>query len=228
MKKKFQNLSSAQTDFDDHTAPLAAITRYPSPICPKAVQLNSKEKIARIEEKMREVCEILGLDLRDDSLKDTPLRIAKMYVDEIFSGLNTDAFPKISCIQDKFHQEAPQTIIVKDITLNSFCEHHFVPFQGKAHVAYIPNGKVIGLSKINRLVNYFGKRPQVQERLTAQIADSLSLVLDTQSVAVSITAHHCCISSRGIQDQSSSTTTHVFLGSFKNNSQLKSEFFSSI
>jgi GTP cyclohydrolase I len=164
---------------------------------------------------------ILGLDLTDDSLKGTPRRVAKMYVKEIFSGLNPQNKPKIALFENKYHYK--EMLVEKDITFYSNCEHHFVPIIGKAHVAYISNGKVIGLSKINRIVQYFAKRPQVQERLTIQIANYLKETLQTEDVAVIIDAHHLCVSSRGIQDITSSTITSSFNGKF-NNEQTRNEF----
>ena len=206
----------------------AAITNYPHPISPDFYNLSEEEKIALIEEKFYDIMLILGLDVADESLRKTPHRIAKMYVKEIFHGLDLQKFPEVSLIKDLFHAEDPGMILVNDIEFTSFCEHHFVPFQGKAHVAYIPNGQVIGLSKINRIVNYFAKRPQIQERLTAQIADSLAIILETENIAVTLVAKHACVSSRGIQDQSSSTRTNFLRGDFSNNDCLRKEFFESI
>jgi GTP cyclohydrolase I len=169
--------------------------------------------------------ETLGLDLSDDSLKDTPNRVAKMYVKEIFSGLNPKNIPSISLFENTYHYT--EMLIEKDITLFSYCEHHFVPIIGKAHVAYIPAKKVIGLSKINRLVQYYSKRPQVQERLTIQIAEGLKEVLQTEDVAVKIEASHLCVASRGIKDTQSSTTTTAFFGRFQQE-KTRIEFLSSL
>ena len=207
--------------------PLEAITRYPSPMAP-SVAMSEEEKIEQIADKMRDIISLLGLDLENDSLKKTPKRIASMYVKEVFRGLNPKNFPKITCIPNHFSHGEPGIINVQDITLNSFCEHHFVPFQGKAHVSYLPNEKVIGLSKINRIVDYFSKRPQLQERLTAQIADSLSIVLDTPDVAVQICAVHACVSCRGIEDSSSQAITSVLLGKFQTDPHTRQEYFAQL
>ena len=156
--------------------------------------------------------DVMGLDLTDDSLKGTPNRVAKMYIDEIFSGLNPANKPKIALFDNKYQYN--QMLVEKNITFYSNCEHHFVPIIGKAHVAYISSGKVIGLSKLNRIVQYFAKRPQVQERLTNQIAEELKAVLQTENVAVIIDAKHLCVSSRGIKDDTSATVTSYFGGAF--------------
>jgi GTP cyclohydrolase IA len=172
-----------------------------------------EEKIEVISHHFKAIMETLGLDLADDSLKGTPRRVAKMFVKEAFSGLNPANKPAISLFDNSYQYK--EMLIEKDITLYSYCEHHFVPIIGKAQVAYIPNGKVIGLSKINRLVNYYSKRPQVQERLTYQIADGLKEALHTEDVAVRINAVHLCVASRGIQDTQSSTTTAAYFGKFQ-------------
>ncbi len=156
---------------------------------------------------------ILGLDLTDDSLKGTPHRVAKMYVEEIFSGLNPANKPSMSLFDNKYHYK--QMLTEKNISFNSNCEHHFVPIIGKAHVAYISSGKVIGISKLNRIVQYYAARPQVQERLTMQIAAELKKVLDTDDVAVVIDAVHMCVTTRGVKDASSSTVTAEYGGKFK-------------
>ena len=155
----------------------------------------------------------LGLDLTDDSLKNTPARVAKMYVNEVFSGLNPKNKPAITLFENKYDYN--QMLVEKNISLFSYCEHHFVPIIGKAHVAYISSGKVIGLSKLNRIVQYFAKRPQVQERLSTQIGNELMQILNTEDVAVMIDAKHLCVSSRGVQDIASSTITTFFGGKFK-------------
>jgi GTP cyclohydrolase I len=157
---------------------------------------------------------VLGLDLTDDSLKDTPKRVAKMYVDEIFSGLNPLNKPKISLFENKYQYN--QMLIEKNITFFSNCEHHFVPFTGQAHIAYVSSGKVIGLSKLNRIVQYYAKRPQVQERLTNQIAEDLKVILNTEDIAVIIDAKHLCVSSRGVKDNTSTTITSYYGGIFEN------------
>jgi len=168
-----------------------------------------KEKIAILFE---EIMDVMGLDLTDDSLKGTPKRVAKMYIDEIFSGLNPQNKPKIALFDNKYKYN--QMLVEKNITFYSNCEHHFVPIIGKAHVAYISSGKVIGLSKLNRIVQYFAKRPQVQERLTNQIAEELKAALQTDDVAVIIDAKHLCVSSRGIKDETSATVTTFYGGKF--------------
>jgi len=165
--------------------------------------------------------EIIGLDLTDDSLQGTPHRVAKMFVQEIFYGLNPENKPKISVFENKF--KYGEMLVEKNINMNSFCEHHFLPIYGKAHVAYFSSGQVIGLSKINRIVDYFARRPQVQERLTVQIANELRKVLKTDDVAIVIDARHMCVSCRGIQDESSSTITAEYSGKFKDKS-VREEF----
>jgi GTP cyclohydrolase I len=157
--------------------------------------------------------EILGMDLNDDSLRGTPLRVAKMYVKELFQGLNPANMPSMTLFENKFQYN--EMLVEKNINFYTNCEHHFVPFFGKAHVAYISSGKVIGLSKLNRLVEYFSKRPQVQERLTMQIGKALQTVLQTQDVAVMMDAKHLCVSSRGVKDDSSNTITSFFGGKFQ-------------
>lgn len=197
------------------------MTSIDTPLREDAFAMDDDLKMELIEEKFRDIMNILGLDLDDDSLKGTPHRVAKMYVKEIFSGLNPANKPKIALFENKYHYN--EMLVEKDITFYSNCEHHFVPIIGKAHVAYISNGRVIGLSKINRIVNYYAKRPQVQERLTIQIANALKEALKTNDVAVVIDAHHLCVSSRGIQDVSSSTITSSYSGKFLNE-QTRNEF----
>lgn len=196
-----------------------------TPLREDAFQLDDETKIELIEERFRDIMNILGLDLTDDSLKDTPRRVAKMYVKEIFSGLNPANKPSVSLFENKYQYN--QMLVEKDITLYSNCEHHFVPIVGKVHVAYISNGYVIGLSKINRIVQYYARRPQVQERLTIQIAEELKSALKTDHVAVVIEADHLCVSSRGIQDTSSQTVTSHYSGKFLND-QTKNEFLALI
>jgi GTP cyclohydrolase I len=190
-------------------------TSEDTPLRPDAFILSDQEKIAKIEAHFREIMHTLGLDLTDDSLKGTPKRVAKMYVKEIFSGLNPANMPEIALFENKYKYK--EMLVEKDITFYSNCEHHFVPIIGKAHVAYISNGKVIGLSKINRFVQHFAKRPQVQERLTVQIANELKKILETEDVAIVIDAVHLCVSSRGVQDSNSKTVTSSFSGKFANN-----------
>lgn len=191
-----------------------------SPVTPN--NLSVDQKISRITEHFSEIMKTLGLDLKDDSLKDTPRRVAKMYVNEIFGGLHESHFPKITVLDNSM--EYDQMVCVQDIEVISTCEHHFQPIDGFATVAYIPAKKVIGLSKINRIVEYFSRRPQVQERLTKQIADCLEHILGTDNVAVHINAKHYCVISRGIQDTHSTTTTSDLRGDFKTRNETRTEF----
>lgn len=184
--------------------------------------LNPEQKYQRIRELMSDVVSTLGLDLSDDSLAETPHRIAKMYVHEIFSGLDYSEFPKLSVIDNKMG--ANEMVKVRDIDLTSTCEHHFITIDGVAKVAYIPKDKIIGLSKINRVVRFFGRRPQVQERLTRQILVALQALLKTDDVAVSIDATHYCVKSRGVQDSNSQTSTTALGGCFKENIHTRAEF----
>jgi len=197
-----------------------------TPIRDDAFEKSDEEKIAIIASHFRKIMYTLGLDLSDDSLRNTPERVAKMYVKELFGGLNPFNKPSISLFENKY--EYKKLLVEKDITLYSSCEHHFVPIIGKAHVAYIPNGEVIGLSKINRLVNYYAKRPQVQERLTYQIAESLKEILGHSDVAVLIDADHLCVASRGVRDTNSRTITASYSGLFENDESLKNEFLTYI
>jgi len=183
-----------------------------TPMKADAFKLTDTEKKERIATLFEEIMDVMGLDLTDDSLKGTPNRVAKMYIDEIFSGLNPKNKPKIALFDNKYQYN--QMLIEKNITFYSNCEHHFVPIIGKVHVSYISSGKVIGLSKINRIVQYFAKRPQVQERLTNQIAEELKTILKTEDVAVIIDAKHLCVSSRGIKDDTSATVTTYYGGQF--------------
>ncbi|MEJ6671246.1 MAG: GTP cyclohydrolase I FolE [Pseudomonadales bacterium] len=184
--------------------------------------LTRDEKYLRIKAAMRDVVTTLGLDLSDDSLTETPHRIAKMYIDEIFSGLDYSHFPKISVIENKMGVE--EMVKISEINLTSTCEHHFVTIDGVADVAYIPNEKIIGLSKINRIVRFFAQRPQVQERLTQQILVALQTLLGTDSVAVRIKATHYCVKSRGVMDTSSQTETTALGGQFKADPTARAEF----
>ena len=186
------------------------------------LDMDSSERKAKIEAHFREIMKLMELDLSDDSLAETPHRVAKMYVDEIFSGLNYHNFPKITLIENKM--QVDEMITVRDITLTSVCEHHFVTIDGKATVSYIPKDKVIGLSKINRIVEFFSQRPQVQERLTQQILVALQTLLGTVNVAVSIDATHFCVKARGIKDSNSLTTTTALGGGFKTNPSTRQEF----
>lgn len=184
--------------------------------------VDSATKKEIIADHVKEIMTTLGLDITDDSLEGTPHRIAKMYVDEIFSGLDYENFPKITLIENKM--KVDEMVKVKDITVTSTCEHHFVTIDGMAKVAYMPKNKIIGLSKINRIVQFFAKRPQVQERLTQQILVALQTLLETESVAVTITATHYCVKARGVRDAFSSTTTTALGGYFKTNQASRHEF----
>jgi len=188
-------------------------------------QLTRDEKYTRIKEAMTDVVSALGLDLTDDSLEETPHRIAKMYVDEIFSGLNYEEFPKISLIENKMN--ADEMVKVKAVKVISTCEHHFVTIDGLADVAYLPSDKIIGLSKINRIVKFFALRPQVQERLTQQILVALQTLLETEDVAVFMDATHYCVKARGVMDASSRTETSAMGGRFKSDSALRQSFLNS-
>ncbi len=184
-----------------------------TPLREDAFVLNDEEKISRIKENVREIMLTLGLDLDDDSLKGTPERVSKMFVKEIFSGLHPERKPKASTFDNKY--KYGEMLVEKNITLYSTCEHHLLPIVGRAHVAYISNGTVVGLSKMNRIVDYFAKRPQVQERLNIQIVRELQKVLGTDDVACVIDAKHLCVNSRGIRDIESSTVTAEYGGEFK-------------
>lgn len=189
------------------------LTSLDTPMKATAFLISEEEKKKRIAFHFTEIMDTLGLDLDDDSLQGTPERVAKMYVEEIFSGLDPKNKPKVALFDNKYQYN--QMLVEKNITFYSNCEHHFVPIIGKAHVAYISSGKVIGLSKLNRIVQYFAKRPQVQERLTNQIAIELQDVLETEDVAVIIDAKHLCVSSRGIKDETSATVTSFYGGKFQ-------------
>jgi GTP cyclohydrolase I len=197
-----------------------------TPMRKDAFDLSDEEKIDRIESHFRQIMETLGLDLTDDSLAGTPKRVAKMFVKEAFSGLNPKNKPVARLFENKYNYD--QMLVEKDITFYSHCEHHFVPIYGKAHVAYFSSGKVIGLSKINRIVQYFAKRPQVQERLTVQIGKELERILQTQSIAVVMDANHMCVASRGVSDTNSKTGTAYFSGKFKDDDNVKREFLNYI
>ena len=188
-------------------------TGIETPIRPDAFKLSDQQKIDLIEFHFRAIMQTLGLDLTDDSLKGTPHRVAKMYINELFNGLNPENKPKVALFENKYKYN--QMLVEKGIAFYSNCEHHFVPIFGKAHVAYISSGKVIGLSKLNRIVNYFAKRPQVQERFTVQIANELKEVLQTEDVAVVVDAKHLCVASRGIKDNTSATVSSYYGGKFQ-------------
>ena len=192
---------------DDHL-----YTGLKTPMKPTAFLISDQKKKEKIAKLFGKIMDVMGLDLTDDSLKGTPERVAKMYIDEIFSGLNPNNKPKIALFDNIYQYN--QMLVEKNITFYSNCEHHFVPIIGKAHIAYISSGKVIGLSKLNRIVQYYAKRPQVQERLTNQIAEDLKNTLQTEDVAVIIDAKHLCVSSRGIKDDTSATVTSYYGGKF--------------
>lgn len=223
MKQK-EISSNTQLDIDqvgdDH-----ASSSHDTPLRPDAFEQDDELKIELIQKHFREIMQILGLDLEDDSLKGTPYRVAKMYVKEVFSGLNPANKPQAKLFENKFNYD--QMLVEKDITFYSHCEHHFVPIYGKAHVAYFSSGNVIGLSKINRIVQYYARRPQVQERLTVQIANELKEILQTEDVAVVMDASHMCVSSRGVNDTNSRTGTSYFGGKFLHK-DAKSEFLNYI
>lgn len=186
--------------------------------------LSDEDRIEKIAVHFRHIMLTLGLDLTDDSLQDTPRRVAKMYVKEIFSGLNPGNFPKMTSIENKLGYD--EMVTVKDVSIISVCEHHFVTIDGRATISYIPKNKVIGLSKINRIAKFFARRPQVQERLTKQIADCLVAVLETDNVAVSIRAKHYCVVQRGVEDVASETVTSDLRGAFREDARTRQEFYS--
>jgi len=201
---------------DDHIA-----TSADNPIRKDAFLLTDLEKIDAIQADVKNILNTLGMDLTDDSLKGTPKRVAKMFVNEIFGGLSPEKKPQASTFENKYNYG--EMLVEKNITLYSTCEHHLLPIVGKAHIAYISNGTVVGLSKMNRIVDYFAKRPQVQERLTIQIVKELQIILNTDDVACVIDAKHLCVNSRGIRDVDSSTVTSEYGGQFKN-TEIKREF----
>lgn len=192
-----------------------------TPLRADAFEISDQEKIDRIQENVKDILETLGMDLEDDSLKGTPRRVAKSFVDEIFGGLHPDRKPKLSTFDNNY--KYGEMLVEKNITIYSTCEHHLLPIIGKAHVAYISNGSVIGISKMNRIVDYYAKRPQVQERLTMQVVQALQKALGTEDVACVIDAKHLCVNSRGVRDIESSTVTSEFGGKFKNK-ETKNEF----
>src|SRR5210317_770994 len=193
---------------DDHMGSSAK-----TPLRADAFDISDKEKIAKIEENVKEILETLGMDLQDDSLKGTPKRVAKSFVNELFAGLNPNRKPKLSTFDNNY--KYGEMLVEKNIVVYSTCEHHLLPIVGRAHVAYISKGQVIGLSKMNRIVDYFAKRPQVQERLTMQVVQALQEALGTEDVACVIDAKHLCVNSRGVRDIESSTVTSEFGGKFK-------------
>jgi len=193
-----------------------------TPLRADAFVKSDQEKINNIEKLFAGIMEELGLDLTDDSLKGTPYRVAKMYVKEMFQGLNPNNKPSLSVFDNKYQYD--KMLVEKDITFSSACEHHFLPIVGKAHIGYISGGKVIGLSKLNRIVEYYGRRPQVQERMTLQIFNELRQALQTEDIIVVVEAEHLCVSTRGINDKTSRTTTLEYGGKYKDD-QLRNEFY---
>ena len=202
--------------FDNHMG-----SSIDTPLRPDAFDLSDEEKISQIAEKFEDIMQILGLDLTDDSLRGTPLRVAKMYVSEAFAGLNPSNKPEMKLFDNKYQYK--DMLIEKNITVHSHCEHHFVPILGNCHIAYIPHGQVVGLSKLNIIVRHYSKRPQVQERLTRQIAEALMEGLGTPSVAVYLEADNMCVKTRGIEDAGSSTVTMAFHGAFED--ELQRQYF---
>lgn len=201
------------------------MTSLETPMREDAFAISNEEKMDKIQFHFEKIMEALGLDLSDDSLKGTPKRVAKMYIKELFKGLDPANKPSMSTFDNKYQYN--RMLVEKNITVYSNCEHHFLPIVGRAHVAYIPNGRVIGLSKINRIVDYFARRPQVQERLAIQVLNELKTALSTEDAAVYIDAEHLCVNSRGVQDQTSSTITVEYSGKFKEE-ETKKEFLTYI
>ena len=201
-------------------------TSINTPLRDDAFDMSDGAKIEAIESKFRDIMEIMGLDLTDDSLSGTPHRVAKMYVQEIFAGLNPANHPDVKTFDNVYGYD--HMLVERNITLNSTCEHHFLPIVGVAHVAYIPEDKVVGLSKLNRIVDHYAKRPQVQERLSRQVLKALQEILGTQNVAVVMDAKHLCVSSRGIQDEGSSTVTASYSGLFETAPDVRAEFLQHI
>ncbi|MCO6476501.1 MAG: GTP cyclohydrolase I FolE [Phaeodactylibacter sp.] len=219
------NSNGYAESFTDEIGAQHVGTSYDTPLKPGAFDLPDEEKMKQVESHFREIMDVLGLDLTDDSLRGTPKRVAKMFVREVFSGLNPANKPKVSLFDNKFQYR--QMLVEKGIRVQSFCEHHFLPIYGRAHIAYIANGQVIGLSKLNRIVEYYARRPQVQERLTVQIANELKSVLGTEDVAVYIEAKHMCVEMRGVQHEHSSTVTTEYSGKFLNENT-RAEFLQAI
>ena len=199
-----------------------------TPMTPNTTDMMDKQKLSLIEDHFEKIMETLGLDLMDDSMQDTPKRMAKMYLQELFWGLDYHNFPKCTAIKNKLSgvNTGHSFVLEKGITVNSVCEHHFVPIYGRATVAYVPGAKVLGLSKLNRIVEYFSRRPQVQERLTEQVAAALKKVLETEDVGVVIDAEHFCVKCRGVEDTGSSTVTSRISGDFMDDPQVRMEFLS--
>ncbi len=215
------NAVDLKTLADEEIGDAHLMSSVETPMRTDAFDLSDEEKKEIIAQHFTEIMNTLGLDLTDDSLKGTPDRVAKMFVQEIFAGLNPKNQPKVAVFENKY--QYGEMLVEKNIDVYSTCEHHFLPIVGKAHVAYISNGNVIGLSKINRIVQYYSKRPQVQERLVVQISKALQEALNTEDVAVLIEGKHLCVSSRGIEDTSSSTVTSEYSGKFKDKA-VRNEF----
>ena len=220
MKQK-EILSNTLSDNQDNFSNNDKKNFYDTPLRADAFEEDDEVKIEKIAHHFKEIMQILGLNLQDDSLAGTPKRVAKMYIKEVFSGLNPANKPEIRLFDNNYNYD--QMLVEKEITFYSHCEHHFVPIYGKTHVAYFPNGKIIGLSKINRIVQYYAKRPQVQERLTVQIGNELKKILQTEDIAVVIDASHMCVSARGVKDTNSQTGTAFFHGKFKDK-DVRTEF----
>lgn len=218
-KSKIKSIDFVEI-IDDHV-----LTSIETPLRCDAFKIDDELKIELIEKNFKEIMHVLGLDLNDESLRETPKRVAKMYVKEIFKGLNPENKPQPTIFENKFGFN--EMLVEREITIYSYCEHHFVPIIGKAHIGYYPKDYIIGLSKLNRIAQYYAKRPQVQERLTIQIANELKETLQTEDVAVIIDADHLCIASRGVNDTNSSTVTSSYCGKFINDN-IRKEFLSHI
>lgn len=212
-----QNNKNIITDLIDQIGDDHIMTNISTPLREDAFKLDDEVKIELIEKHFAEIMQILGLDLDDESLKGTPKRVAKMYVKELFSGINPQNMPALTLFTNNY--KYGEMLVERNIKFNSNCEHHFVPIVGFAHIAYISSGKVIGLSKLHRIVNHYARRPQVQERMTIQIGNALKEALETEDIAVILDADHMCVSSRGVGDHSSSTVTSYFEGKFKESSK---------
>lgn len=203
---------------------LAAITRHPSPINLDRLRVPEDEKIAQIAGHFKQIMEILGLDVTDPSLAKTPQRVAKMYVKELFEGLSAEAFPAMTVVKDPDEIVDSNRMVLLKVGFTSFCEHHFVPMIGQAYLAYIPDGRLLGFSKFSRVVRYFARRPQIQERLTAQIADALAILLQTENIAVLTRATHYCVIARGVEDEDGQATSQVMRGAFRSDQELQRQF----
>jgi GTP cyclohydrolase I len=223
MKQTVTPLTLLEKDFEhiEEIGDNHASLNLETPLREDAFEMSDVDKIKKIAHHFSEIMQTMGLDLSDDSLSGTPLRVAKMYVKEVFSGLDPKNKPTVKLFENKYGYK--EMLVERDITVHSFCEHHFVPIIGKAHIAYLNNGQVVGLSKLNRIVDYFSRRPQVQERLTVQIANELKQLLHTEDIAVILDAKHMCVSIRGVEDVASSTLTASYHGAFQLK-EVKEEF----